>query len=199
MATNCLGPFLFTTLLQPILRSTAASSPPGSVRVCWAGSLESDTSSPKGGIVFDESGAPLPQWTGQQYNYAMSKVGNVFYASEYAKQYAEDGVVSVCFNPGNLSTELQRHVKFPGVALARVVLEWVLLYPAVYGAYTELWSGLSERITTRDNGKYIAPWGRVANVRADIAAGLESKEEGGSGAALKFWNWSEKETRQYSR
>jgi retinol dehydrogenase 12 len=197
MATNCLGPFLFTTLLQPILKSTASSSPSSSVRVCWASSLESDTSSPKGGIVFDDSGAPVYRGTGQQYNYGMSKAGNVFYASEWAKQYPDDGVVSVCFNPGNLSTELQRHIQFPGVALAKIILEMVLLYPAIYGAYTELWSGLSDRVTIKDNGAYIAPWGQVGQVRADIAAGLKTKEEGGSGAAAKFWDWSVKETKQY--
>ena len=38
MGTNVLGPFLFTQLLTPLLQKTAASSPPGSVRVTWAAS-----------------------------------------------------------------------------------------------------------------------------------------------------------------
>jgi retinol dehydrogenase 12 len=198
MATNCLGPFLFTTFLRPILKSTAASSPPNSVRICWAGSLLIDAHAPKDGIAFDDVGAPLPRWSGsQQYNYSMSKAGNLFYASEWVKHYPDDGVVTVCFNPGNLSTELQRHVNFPGMALFRSIVNTLFLYPAVYGGYTELWSGLSDCITIEDSGAYIAPWGKLGHVRADVAAGLKIKEEGGSGAAIKFWDWSVKETKQY--
>lgn len=66
--TNCLGPFLFTQLLHPILKSTAASSPANSVRVCWAGSLGIDAGAPKGGIDMDETGAPKVS-TSAQTNY----------------------------------------------------------------------------------------------------------------------------------
>ena len=39
MGTNCLGPWLFTELLTPLLDRAAANSPRGSVRVTWAASL----------------------------------------------------------------------------------------------------------------------------------------------------------------
>ena len=94
MGTNCLGSFLFTKLLTPALKSTAASSPSNSVRVCWAGSLTIDVGSPKGGITMDESGAPVIS-SSQHTNYAMSKTGNYFFASEFGRRNAKDGIVSV--------------------------------------------------------------------------------------------------------
>lgn len=56
MATNWLGPFLFTKLLTPLLKSTVASSPPNFVRVAWAGSVTIDVYTPKGGILFNTNG-----------------------------------------------------------------------------------------------------------------------------------------------
>lgn len=54
MGTNCLGPFLFTSLLTPLLEKTAASSTPGSVRVTWAASLAT-LAAPTGGVEFESS------------------------------------------------------------------------------------------------------------------------------------------------
>ena len=66
------------------------------------------------------------------------------------------------------------------------------------GAYTELYSGLSPELTVKDNGAYIAPWGKVGSVKADRREGCKSVEEGGTGAAERFWEWSEKEVEKYA-
>lgn len=95
LGTNCLGPFLFTELLTPILRKTAAVSPPGSVRVTWAGSLTTEVSAPNGGVVLAEDGVPVVSKTNQMSNYGQSKAGNIFLASEYARRHQENGIVSV--------------------------------------------------------------------------------------------------------
>jgi NAD(P)-dependent dehydrogenase (short-subunit alcohol dehydrogenase family) len=50
MATNCLGPLLFTQLLLPELQAAAKSSIPGSVRVVWTSSMVVDLAAPKGGL-----------------------------------------------------------------------------------------------------------------------------------------------------
>lgn len=42
------------------------------------------------------------------YKYGVSKAGNYLHATEFAKRYREDGIVSVPLNPGNLSSELYR-------------------------------------------------------------------------------------------
>ena len=93
MGTNCLGPYLFTKLLLPVLKSTAASSPPGSVRVTWAGSFATEALAPKGEIQLDAQGAP--KVLGKGADYGQSKVGNVFLAHELAKRAGKDGIISV--------------------------------------------------------------------------------------------------------
>lgn len=47
------------------------------------------------------------------------------------------------------------------------------------------------------NGCYIIPWGRIAEVRADIKLQLKGKADGGGGKAEKFWDYCEIETRPY--
>ena len=108
LGTNCVGPCLLFKLLLPTLTKTATSSPTGSVRVLWAGSIAVDVNSPKpGGMVVDNAGRPKD--TDELTSYGQSKVGNVFLARMHAKTTPETGVVHAAFNPGNLRTELQRH------------------------------------------------------------------------------------------
>ncbi|KAH0842260.1 putative oxidoreductase [Fonsecaea pedrosoi] len=190
IVTNCLGPWLFTHFLHPILSSTAAGSPPDTVRVSWAGSVVIDLFSPKHGMSLDSDGNPQLPLSDPQKLYAISKAGNLFYASEYGKRSRTQGpsVVSTCFNPGNLRTELQRYVP-----PTRRMLQNLMLYPAIFGAYTELFSGFSEDVSTEINGCYIGPWGRVLDVRADVKESCKSVEEGGNGIARAFWEWSDRE------
>ncbi|KAI9658014.1 MAG: hypothetical protein M1821_002674 [Bathelium mastoideum] len=186
MGTNCLGPFLFTKLLLPVVRRTAASSPPGSVRVTWAASVATEVYAPKDGILYDAQGAP--QVLGKPKDYGQSKVGNVFLAHELAKKVDKDGIISVAWNPGNLNTELTRH---HGV-LEKFMLETVFLHPAKYGAYTELFAGWSPEVTPEKNGSYIIPWGRFGTLRPVLQASLED------GRSAKFWEWCEKETNKWA-
>lgn len=72
----------------------------------------------------------------------------------------------------------------------------LISYKAVYGAYTELYAGFSQDITLEKNGAWIRPWGRIGELRQDILDS-RSKEEGGTGNAEVFWNWSEEEVRPY--
>jgi retinol dehydrogenase 12 len=108
VGTNCLGHYLLYQLLLPLLIKTAASSPTGSVRVAWAGSIAVQVSAPQPhGMILDDDGRPKD--AGVKLNYGQTKVGNVFMAREMAKATPETGVVHAAFNPGNLRTELQRH------------------------------------------------------------------------------------------
>jgi retinol dehydrogenase 12 len=98
MGTNCLGPFLLTKLLEPLLRSTARAETQMSgskrgVRLVWVSSAI-DVGVPKGCIIFDESGNPkiLPK---QLENYMQTKSGMVFLSAEFAKSLRDDGVLSV--------------------------------------------------------------------------------------------------------
>lgn len=113
LGTNCLGPYLLTQALLPLLTKTASSSPTASVRVLWAASIAVHVACPQPhGIIIDDDGRPTDQ--GIESNYGQTKVGNVFLARYFAKLTEKNGVVHAVFNPGNLRTELQRH--WTGVA-----------------------------------------------------------------------------------
>jgi NAD(P)-dependent dehydrogenase (short-subunit alcohol dehydrogenase family) len=189
IGTNCLGPFLFTQLLLPLLQAAAQGSPQGSVRVIWTSSLMVELSAPKGGIIMADLASPPSDKT---KNYVASKTGNWFLASELARKVGPQGILSMTQNPGNLSTNILRHAKW-----MRLV-SFPLLYHAKMGAYTELWAGLSSELTVEMNGGYVIPWGRVhPSPREDLLDALRSVEEGGTGQAGEFWKWCEKQTLEY--
>ena len=91
MGTNCHGHWLFTSFLAPLLESTAQSSPANTVRVAWAGSLVIDANAPKNGLTFADDGSV--KVLDVTSNYAQSKAGNYFMASEFAKLHPS--IVSV--------------------------------------------------------------------------------------------------------
>lgn len=127
------------------------------MRVTWAGSVAIEVFSPKpGGVTFDESGNPTC-YSSTSTNYGVSKAANLMLATEFAKRFPvnETNIVTNAWNPGNLQSELQRHT--PRVQM--MATSW-MLYPTVYGAYTELYAGWSEEAGKKENsGKYIWPWG----------------------------------------
>ena len=192
--TNVLGPWLFTRCLVEILKRTAQGEGRGKVRVCWAGSLAVDLNSPKGGVAFDEKGDPVVKGGGgASYEYAVTKTANYFLGYEFGRRGGtEDGVLHLSFNPGNLKSELQRHMRAQVGALMKGLD--LILYKAVFGAYTELFAGLGEGVTVeKDQGKFIIPWGQVGSVRHDIER--ECKVGGNS---EKVWEWCERVTKQYA-
>lgn len=192
LGTNCLGPFLLSELLLPILCKTAASSPPGSVRVTWGSSSAMVFAAPKHGVEFETD--RTPRTSNFFANYGISKAGNWFLATEFSRRYGKDGIVSCAWNPGNLKSELQRDA---GI-ISRFFTSF-LLFPTVYGAYTELYAGWSPDLSLENNGAYVYPWGRVGTdtLRGDLLAASRSVEEGGTGQAGKFWEWCDKETKQF--
>lgn len=187
MATNCLGHYLLTQLLLPILLHTAASAPPAAVRVIWTSSIVVDLSAPKSGIDISDLATPPSD---QTKNYATSKTGNWFLASSLAAQVGSKGILSVTQNPGNLKTSLLRHSPW--------ILGFVtspLLYSAQMGAYTELWAGLSGDLGIGDGGKYVLPWGRVhPSPRPDLLDALKTPEDERTGVAALFIEYCEKQT-----
>ncbi|KAJ3051081.1 hypothetical protein HK097_007944 [Rhizophlyctis rosea] len=196
MGTNCIGPFLFTKLLLPILRQTATlpDTPQGSVRVTWGSSSVAFLTSPTDGVQFDNTGNPKIHDT-PMTDYGQSKAGVFFLANEFARRYGPNGaesknnIVSVAWNPGNLRTELQRHTgSFQHAFIS------LISHPAKMGAYTELFSGWSPDVTLEHGGAFVIPWGRIGtdNLRPDL---LKGRDEG---LARKLWDWCDAETKQYT-
>lgn len=151
LGTNNLGTFLFTKLLTPALLATAAAGePPDSVRIVWVSSsaAESFGEWDQGNLRLDNLDYHVDKspW----YKYGISKVGNYYHAAEFMRRHADDAVVSVALNPGNLTTDLTRNLWW----VQKVILKVFLTYPPVFGAYTELFAGLSPEVTAEKLKKH---------------------------------------------
>jgi retinol dehydrogenase-12 len=147
---NNVGTFLFTKLLAPILVTTAKSEPPNTVRVVWVSSSGTEFMAHKNvgvkldNLDFHDEKAPIER-------YAISKAGNWCHGVEFAKRYKADGIISIPLNPGNLSSDLYRD---QGSVFK--LLTSLMMYAPIYGAYTELFAGLSPNITLALSGS----WGK---------------------------------------
>ena len=146
LGVNDLGTFALTQLLTSTLVSTAKSSPAGSTRVVWASSSAGESVPVK--TFADNFRRPddLPSHT----QYFMSKLGNYLHAAEFAAQHKSENLVSVSLNPGNLDSELWR-TQGPFVSW---MLRRLVLYPPVYGAYTNLFAAFSPEVTLERSGSY---------------------------------------------
>ncbi|RYP30034.1 hypothetical protein DL767_006449 [Monosporascus sp. MG133] len=96
MATNALGPFLLTKLLEPVLLYTAKQSSGGSTRIVLVASMMA-LGTLKGGIVWDTVAGQPPLPSDSFANYKQSKTGVVSLAHEYAKQLKEAGITSMSY------------------------------------------------------------------------------------------------------
>lgn len=123
-------------------------------------------------------------------------------------------------NPGNLDSDLYRTMD------SQTGFDWIstliftktMLYPQVYGAYTELFSGLSPEVTLEKTGSWsefshphawhlllltgltsrvVGPWGRFFDIRHDLVKGTERGPEGEQSVSEKFWDWSVEQTEAY--
>ncbi|KAJ5107690.1 hypothetical protein N7456_004365, partial [Penicillium angulare] len=160
LGTNNLGHFLFVKYLHDILRKTAIAAPKNSVRVIWVSSSGAMLA-PKPAINFDNMDYSKDE--GAMTKYFRSKAGNVLHCVEFANRSAGEGILSLSLNPGNLKSGLQRHMSRTAAALTNLIL-----FDPVYGAYTELYAGLSAEITEEQNASFVAPWGRVIKIRNDL-------------------------------
>lgn len=93
LGVNCLGHFLFTKYLTPLLQKTAKSAPKDSVRVIWVSSSAADVLAPKNGFERDNLDYHEPR--NLVFKYATSKAGNFYHNTEFARRFKDDGIVSV--------------------------------------------------------------------------------------------------------
>ncbi|OJI99206.1 hypothetical protein ASPVEDRAFT_26032 [Aspergillus versicolor CBS 583.65] len=193
LATNCLGPFLFTQMMIPLLDAAVVLNGPsflGSVRVVWLSSQVAELSSPLDGIVMTElSNAPQDN----ARNYQNSKVGSWFLSTEFARRYGDEhGIVSVAMNPGAANTNLLRNARWSKI------FRWPLLYSPNQAALTELYAGLSPDINLENNGCYVIPWGRIhTTVAPHLRNAMRVQDVGGTGKARQFWEFCEDKTKGY--
>jgi len=126
--TFLLGHYYFTTLLIPALLAGAKSSPDGKARVVNTSSSASVLTS---GVNFNTlKDTPARKKYSTSSLYAQSKLvgvsvhtrmvpftnwvhqGNVLFSNELQRRYGDQGIVSTSLNPGNLKSDLQRHLSW---------------------------------------------------------------------------------------
>lgn len=214
LGVNCIGTFLFTKLLTPILVATAKTGSANVVRVVWLSSFGLELFAAEDvGISLDNLDYHIPKPSMERYG--ISKCGAWALGVEFARRHKADGIVSMPINPGNLTSELARDQP----ALLKIVAK-VLGYPPPMGACTELFAGLSPEVTMEKSGDWgecllslwhrvsrgsfdqltvpVIPFGRIYPLRPDLLNATRSEAEGGTGGAYKFWEWTENQVRKYS-
>lgn len=151
MATNCLGPFLLTKLLLPVLLRTAKSSPEATVRVVFTSSSIFEMTGPQGGLSLPEL-VPGHFSEDCNRNYSASKAGDWFLASEFDKRTRTSGIICVAQSPGTLKTKAWDDVPWIGRKLMSL-----FFHDPIMGAYTTLWAGLSPDVKMKDGGRFGIP------------------------------------------
>jgi len=175
--TNVVGHFLFTMELLPLLEAGAQSSADKTARI-----VNTSSSASVGYTINWEALKDTPERKklGKELLYCQSKFANVVVSNELARRYADKGIVSTALNPGNLKTDLQRHLH----PIVHYLLDLVM-YTANYGALTQLWAGTSAE-GAQLNGKYLIPWARVGDTRSEARDPKLGEQ---------LWNWLVEETK----
>lgn len=191
LGTNCLGLFLFTKLLRPMLAVTAKTAATSSVRVVWVSSNSAKISSPQNGIDMTNLDYHIDKNAATKCG--TSKASDIFHSSESARRYGGEGINSVSLMSGALKSDLNRHM----LKLVQILLLWTLQKDPIFGAHTEAFAGLSPKVDQGRNGVYIVPWGRFYyDMRKDLVLAMAA-EEGGTRLAKRFWEWSEEQVEAF--
>jgi len=179
--TNVLGHAHFTLELLPALIAGAKSSSDGKARVVNVSS--------SGSYFFPrieweslQGQHPIRKKIGNQMLYCQSKFGNVVFSNEFARRYADQGIISNSLNPGNIQTELYRNQGF----LHGLLTGW-LLYPPPHGALTQLWAATTPEAKDY-NGAWFVPWARI---------GPMPKEAKDPEVGKRLWDWIEEQRKSH--
>jgi len=169
---NAIGHWYFTQLLIPQLTAAGSSR---IVNLSSHGHILID------GMNWDTfRDGPARQKAKPLDLYNQSKFANVIIASEFARRYADKGIVSTSVHPGLIVTSLGR-------SMSRNVVKLVgyLSYDSAHGALTPLYAATSPE-TANANGKYLIPWARIGKPHP----GTLDAELG-----EKLWAWLEDQTK----
>ncbi|VDB92420.1 unnamed protein product [Peniophora sp. CBMAI 1063] len=177
IGTNVIGHYFFTSLLLPALE--AASITGDKARIVTTSSLVAYFAKD---FIFDAvKDGPRRRKLNPRELYNISKLGDALLALELSRRW-DDKIVSVAVNPGNIKTDLQRHM--PGWQRPLVNL---MLYPSPMGALSQLWAGVSPEGASL-NGLFIIPWARVGTAPAKAQD---------HALAEKLWSWVDDLCRGY--
>ena len=179
MGTNHFGHFLFTELVMPLIKKSAASG--HHPRIVIVSSLAH---------YWDPAGINFEDIHNEKnYDpkkvYGQSKLANILHAKELARRLNNTGISVYVLHPGVIATELGRHLanqtpKWIGCWLFPL-FQWVAKSP-FHGAQTTLYCTLEDKIEC-ESGNYYSDCDKAPTKIA------QAEDED---AAKKLWELSEK-------
>lgn len=185
-ATNHLAHALLIKLLLPTMLRTAESHG-GDVRIIiltsagWRGY-------PKGGVAFKtlkskQDFGVLGPWR----RYGQSKLANILYAAELARQHPQ--LISVSTHPGVVATDLVNTLGPRDKLMVYAGNGWKL-NTEEEGLLNTLWAATTADKAKLVNGAFYMPVGILAQNKLDKTA--TSQE-----LARELWDWTEEALREY--
>ncbi|KAH7233802.1 retinol dehydrogenase [Fusarium redolens] len=182
--TNHIGHALLTKLLLPILKKTAAATPPQDVRIVTVAAAAETFSAFTESYDFDKlktDMASTPTFT----RYGISKLANVHYARALSRRHPE--IKSVSLHPGFVNTNLSS-----GLAASWPILKPILLFFGLFlsnvstGVKNQLWVSVSPEVKS---GEFYFPVG---------VAGCGSKHSYDRDLEEQLWEWTEEELEKHA-
>ncbi len=164
-ASNHLAPFLLTRQLMPLLRSTAAANPAGSVRVLAVSSSGHESSPP---IDWDDLQLAKPGIHPGQ-TYCLAKLANIHFIRELGRREAAHGIIAQVMHPGVIDSNFISHT----MQSTQDYMNSLDLNPPENAAETLIWMATSDECG-RESGRYFhrlaeAPTTQAAQNTADAA------------------------------
>lgn len=185
LGTNHLGHALFTKLLLPTLKATAAATSPSDVRVLFLSSV-GEALAPKDSYHLDKAKTTMPHlgtWT----RYGQSKLANVHYSAALAKRHPDIKFISV--HPGIVKTNLgYTFMNSYGSLMFRVITFVADMFAVSVekGALNQLWAATSRDV---ESGVFYHPVG---------VTGKGSALSNDEAVREQLWEWTEKELESYT-
>ena len=170
-AGNHLGHFLLTNRLLPLLRSAAAGSASGTVRVL---SVTSDGHAGCPGLDWNDLQQTREWMSGKSY--CVAKLCNILFTRELARRVVADGIVANSMHPGVVTSNFVNHAQ-PRMRDYIATLE---SFPPEVGADTLVWLA-----TSAEAGKVTGGYFFRREALTPSAAALDD------GAAVRLWRESE--------
>ncbi|KAL2882124.1 hypothetical protein SGCOL_002386 [Colletotrichum sp. CLE4] len=179
MATNFIGPFLFTKRLLPLLKN-ALQDKDADVRVITMSS-SAQTAMVPSSFQFNftspdcfRNPIPSPPWQWRYLGrfifgfdttrYGVSKAANLIFAQELQKRMDEQklSILSIAVHPGEVATE---GVFSINPSLVKTIARWTFISPE-QGAVTPVFAAASQEVrqdSSKYKGKFVFPGGKIGN------------------------------------
>ncbi|KAG8997943.1 hypothetical protein FRB90_012406 [Tulasnella sp. 427] len=177
-----LGHAHFTLLLLPELIAGAKTSGDGKSRVVNTASSAAYFLNNIDFDILKDTEKRKKTYSGTLY--CASKLGNVLFSNELARRQPEDGASAAHqLDPKFVAGKEHLISRLRAFSLNENPPQQPILYPALYGALTQLWVGIAPEAINY-NGAWFIPWARPGKIQA----AARDPELGN-----KLWDWIEEQ------